>query len=137
MIAQVVSTIIISVFGEQSAYSQQPNIQGPTITYRCGRDFEPGAFVGKTYTGTATWDKHTPAFLQVTFNADCTITRGIQGGSPRTDGRWGQEADEIRWEPIKAGATLYSGRVQADGSLRGVMFGRGGYRGSFSLTLDR
>lgn len=121
---------LLQASGEQSVHSQ-PSIQA------CGRDLESGAFVGKTYTGTATWDDHTPAFLQVTFNADCTLTRGIQGGSPRTDGQWEQVAGEILWEPIKDGATVYKGRVQADGSIRGVMLGRGGYRGSFSLRPDR
>lgn len=77
-------------------------------------------------------------YSYVTFNADCTVTTvTAPSGSPNTGGTWGQNLEGIIWEPVKDGATVYKGSRYTDGSIRGIMGGRGGYKGSFTLNPER
>lgn len=108
----------------------------PGVALRCGQGFDPTT-VGRTYSGEGQWDGMTAFHYAVTFNAGCTITDRSNGGAPRSEGQWEQTRDgAILWEPVKGGASVYKGELQADGSLRGIMAGRGGYRGTFTLRPE-
>lgn len=141
MILRNISAVSAAVFlasATQFSFAQSQEAPAPSIQYRCGEAFDPKAVVGKTFHGPFQWEGGVMFYAYVTFNADCTVTTvTAPSGSPKTGGQWGQNLEGIIWEPVKDGATVYKGSRYTDGSIRGIMGGRGGYKGSFTLNQER
>ena len=121
----------------QSSFAQPQSAPAPLVEYRCGEAFDPKAFVGKTFHGPFQWDGGTVFYMYVTFNADCTMTTTVvPNSSSRTGGHWEQTVEGVIWEPVNDSNAMYKGSRHTDGSIRGIMVGRRGIRGSFTMKPE-
>ncbi len=131
------ATILFASSLPQPVVAQSQTGSASNAERRCGEAVEPRVAVGKTFHGPFQWDRGTVFYWYVTFNADCSVTTIVPGSMPKTEGRWEQTSEGLFWEPIKDARTVYKGSVYSDGTVRGEMFGRGGYRGKFTLRPEK
>lgn len=121
----------------QSSFAQSQDARASLVEYRCGEAFDPKAVVGQTFHGPFQWDGGTVFYMYVTFNADCTVTTTVvPNSSSQTGGHWEQTKEGVLWEPVKDSNAMYKGSRYTDGSIRGIMVGRRGIRGSFTLKPE-
>lgn len=127
--------VLASVF--QTSFAEPQNALAPLVQYKCGEAFDPEAVAGKTFHGPFQWDGGTVFYMYVTFNADCTMTTTVvPNSSSRTGGRWEQTGDGILWEPVNDSNAVYKGSHYTDGSIQGMMIGRKGLRGAYTLKPE-
>lgn len=121
----------------QASFAQLQNAPAPLVEFRCGEAFDPNAVVGKTFHGPFQWDGGTVFYQYVTFNADCTVTTTVvPNSSSRTGGHWEQTVEGVIWEPVNGSNAMYKGSRYTDGSIRGIMVGRRGIRGAFTMKPE-